>query len=653
MKLMIVESPVKVKTIKKYLGDDWIVTASLGHIRDLPEKELGIDMEGFKPKYVVSKGKGKVIKELKNKANRADVIYIASDSDREGEAIAWHIKEVLKISKYKRIAFNEITQESILNAVDNSRLIDMGMVHAQEARRVLDRLVGFKVSPKLSSDSGVKLSAGRVQSPALKLVVMREGEINNHDEKEYYTVEANVKEDVTAVLDSTVWAEDNEHIFNNELIAEIAKIKVLKVTEVKNEKRKVKPRPPLITSTLQQAASTCLKYSPAKTMELAQALFEKGAITYHRTDNPNLSSDGFNKVSEYLKSKNMEVQEDRIKWKSKASAQEAHEAIRPSDINIVKISDDKKEQALYGLIRERSISSAMPFAIDSITKIILESNDFIEFNNIKEKPVFIATGVVETEKGWRANISIERLKDKSNKLSSNFITNENVDANCKILNKKTKPPKRYTEASLVNALDKLGIGRPSTYASIMENIKRRKYIEIKVKNKDKVIFATDKGIMLVQALSAMSFMKLDYTRIMEDQLDLIAKGEGRYLDLMKEVNGSLDSELKNVSIKSLVKKSICPICNNSVKQLKSKKTKGYFWVHEEPNDDCEKYLSDKNDSPVKPEATNTKKEPCPKCNKTLIQKYSSEKEFHFWVHEERKSKCEKFIKDSEGLPIIH
>ncbi|MFK5950683.1 MAG: DNA topoisomerase, partial [Methylococcales bacterium] len=188
---------------------------------------------------------------------------------------------------------------------------------------------------------------------------------------------------------------------------------------------------------------------------------------------------------------------------------------------------------------------------------------------------------------------------------------------------------------------------------IMENIKKRKYIEIKVKNKDKVIFATDKGMMLVRALSSMSFMKLDYTRIMEEQLDLIAKGEGSYLDLMGEVNGSLDRELMNVVIESQVKKSACPICGLSVKQLKSKKGKGYFWVHEENNDNCEKFLSDKNDIPVKPGSINTKNEPCPKCNEILVQKYSKEKDFHFWVHEAKNTNCEKFIKDEEGLPVIH
>lgn len=657
MKLMIVESPTKAKKIQTYLGPEWNVKASIGHIRDLPEKEMGVNLTTFKADYRISRDKRKIINQLIKNAASADVIYLATDMDREGEAIAWHLKETLKISghQYKRITFNEITKDSISSSIQNPRTINMDLVSAQETRRILDRLVGYTVSPQLNKLSGTPLSAGRVQSPALKLVFIREQDINTFESEIYYQVTGLLNNGVEVSLVVDDWVNESKHITDIELASKIAKVTTVQVIDINTEEKAVKPRPPFTTSTLQQSASTYLKMSPKDTMTNAQSLFDKGYITYHRTDNPNFSEEGFNKIKEYLMAKGLPVQETRLNWKSKASAQEAHEAIRPADIAVEQYEDlSSKEIAIYTMIKERSMTSAMPSSLEYITKIMLQSHESISNQNQVKKPRFLASGKIIKRAGWRESVVIERIKENKNEeLPRDITKGKSYSIRAKVDKKHTQPPGRYTEATLIDALEKCGIGRPSTYASIMENIKHRKYIEIKSVKKEKKVFITDKGHQLVNCLMDMSFMNLGYTKQMEDHLDLIAKGEGRKYDLINEIYQTVHQQTQQLKMTSMIKLAECPLCQKQIKQLHSKKNKTDFWVHIEDNEACIKYIADQDGQPVIEPTAKTEKQICPKCKKEIIRRYSKLKDFYFWVHTNKSSdRCLDFIKDHDGKPSL-
>lgn len=652
MKLMIVESPAKIKKIKPCLDSDWIVKGSAGHIRDLPDDDMGFEPPEFKPNYVIMKDKKKTINELRSLADSADEVYLATDLDREGEAIAFHLEQALRLSNPKRITFNEITETAIHKALKNVRTIDYDLVRAYEGRRVLDRIIGYYISPELSDKAKIPLSAGRVQSVCLKIVVFREREIEEFEAEPYYELEIELESGLKAALDIKPWTE-KDHIYEKPVIQALAAINQVEATEIATDPKNDFPRPPFISSTLQQSAHKVLGFSPKKTMDCAQKLHELGAITYHRTDSPNLSDDGFEMIREWLEANNLPFAEKPKKYSSKASAQEAHEAIRPSDINAESAGEDKDTKALYELIRERAIASAMPPAIDKVTVCSFESTETIEAGDHNGKATFSAKASVVVENSWRDFVKLEPKEGKDTLIPSMPEVGESYACKANIQDKKTKAPKRFNEADLVKALERLGIGRPSTYAAILENIKSRKYIKVGRGKTDKFITPLPLGIAVVDALDDMSFMNVQYTNIVEEYLDKIAKGEGDYISLVKKVHDTVLKEMSGIKIPVLAKTEDCPKCGNAMKQLK-KRGKDPFWVHLDPDDaeECEQFLPDIDGKPGIREPILTAS--CPGCSEEIKRLKKKGKNQFFWVHsdESHADNCVKFLNDNDGTAVI-
>ncbi len=478
--VVIVESPAKANTIEKFLGKDFLVTSSYGHIRDLEKKDMGIDVKNnFTPKYIIPEDKKAVIRELKKLTKKADTVWLATDEDREGEAISWHLKEALELpdEKTKRIVFHEITKSAILEAVANPRNIDYHLVEAQQSRRILDRLVGFELSPILWRKIKANLSAGRVQSVAVRLIVEREREIDAFTPVPRFKVSAIFICDDCDGKQVSFKAELSK-FFDTEKEAEefLKKCKDAQFEVSSLEKKPVKksPAPPFTTSTLQQEASRKLSYSVARTMLVAQKLYEAGKITYMRTDSVNLAEQALDaSKKQIIKDYGKEYSHQRqFKTKSK-TAQEAHEAIRPTDFNVESISGSKEEQALYQLIWKRAIASQMSDAeIERTTIKISLSNskeNFIAKGEVIKFDGFLKVYLESTDEENNENGDSGLLPtlDKGKKLRYNIIT---------ATERFTRSSARYTEASLVKKLEELGIGRPSTYAPTISTMQRRGYV---------------------------------------------------------------------------------------------------------------------------------------------------------------------------------
>lgn len=582
MNLVIVESPNKCKKIQGYLGQGWIVKASLGHVRDLPEKDLGVDLETFRPTYVpTSKGK-KILAGLRASIKSADQVFLATDPDREGEAIAWHLADALGLRDPHRVAFNEITKEAVQAAVRQKGRIDLNRVAAQECRRVLDRLVGYSVSPALSNAYGSWLTAGRVQSVAVRIVAERELAIRNFKPEPF--VEVYLHFTTEDVAWRAQWTPDNlmqenqRHWTDKPFAQRVAALRNVNVAAVTRQQKSRRPPPPFITSSLQQAASIALKMSPKRSMQVAQSLFEEGLITYHRTDNPNLSDDGINGVTSWLNANGYKVANKPNRWKAKAGAQEGHEAIRPTDVQ--KIPDvlasllDSEQVAVYRLIWLRTVASQMPDAEFNHTTIKLSSQEEIDGKTM----VFIARGKVLISEGWmaltRKDDTAENGQDEDDTQVLPIL--QESTALCaergEVMEKRTKPPARYTEASLIKRMESEGIGRPSTYAAILDNIVRRGYVAIEKRK----LKAMDLGITIFQALtSRFQFMELEYTRDIEAQLDRIATGEATYSVVIGEVYKQLKTELDAFSSTPPdlgQERHACPDCGKPMRLIK-----GRFW----------------------------------------------------------------------------
>ena len=473
--LVIVESPAKAKTIEKFLGKDYKVESCFGHIADLPSKELGVDVDGdFKPKYQVSKDKKDVVKKLKDLANKAEIVWLASDEDREGEAIAWHLAENLKLDKKKtkRIVFHEITKSAIQKAIENPRGIDYDLVDAQQARRVLDRIVGYELSPILWRKIKGGLSAGRVQSVSVRLIVERERDIQNFTSEAFYRIDAEFSNEngqtFKAKLPKNFSSKDEALKFlKSNISAEF------KVGDLEKKPIKRSPAAPFTTSTLQQEASRKLGFSVSRTMTNAQRLYEAGLITYMRTDSVNLSNEARNGAKAAIESDfGLKYSKPRnFKGKTKG-AQEAHEAIRPTDFSKHFVHVDKDQDRLYDLIWKRSIASQMSEAELETTNVKIKASTHNE--------TFTAQGEVIKFDGF-LKVYLEGSDDEDSEqegtlpalrvhetLHNNYIT---------ATERYTRPPYRYTEASLVKQLEELGIGRPSTYAPTISTIQNRGYIE--------------------------------------------------------------------------------------------------------------------------------------------------------------------------------
>ena len=564
--LVIVESPAKAKTIEKYLGKDFKVSSCYGHIRDLAKDDKSIDKEnGFKPTYIPSPDKKKVIKELKNLRKNSEKVYIATDNDREGEAIAWHLKEILDLddNEYERIIFREITKNAILKSLENPTKIDMNLVNAQQARRVLDRLVGFEISPILWKKIKRGLSAGRVQSVAVKFVVDRENEINNFEAKSSFKTTANFMsvsdESFTAELDKRFETIDEARKFLKDCT-----YKYFIVSKVEKKPSKRSPSAPFTTSTLQQEASRKIGFSPSLTMSTAQRLYEAGHITYMRTDSVNLSDEALESAQKIINDNFGEKYHNKRVYKTKSkSAQEAHEAIRPTNLGNDNAGKSDTEKKLYNLIWRRTLASQMAESIFERTIVKIQSVNNTEFK---------ATGEVLIFDGF---LKLYNEIDDSSKLLPK-LEEKSVLKTVKILSKEifTKHPPRYSEASLIKKMEDSGIGRPSTFAETVRKIKEREYVvkeerdgkiinskELTLENtkisenvkeektgfeKNK-IYPTNMGMFVTEFLNEnfiSSFMDYSFTAKTENQLDQIAFNGKNWNDMLKEFYSGF-SDLSN------------------------------------------------------------------------------------------------------------
>lgn len=531
--LVIVESPAKAKTIEKYLGPGYKVMSSVGHVRDLPKSNKdAVDIDGgFIPRYINSPGKEKVIKELQTAAKAADAVLLASDPDREGEAIAWHVAELIKKDNknLKRIVFHEITEPAVKEALKHPRKIDINLKEAQEARRVLDRLVGYDLSGLIWKKVRYGLSAGRVQSPALRIVMEREREIRAFVPEDYFVLTAHTclralhrqaKASGQTGLIPFICTEEPGEAKKAEHIKQIGEKNVWHVKDIKETEAKRSPKPPFTTSTLQQAASTRLGFSPSRTMGAAQKLYEAGHITYMRTDSTNMSPIAVKQITALIKSEYGKEYSDIRTFKAKSkSAQEAHEAVRPTNFSKQSVGNSSDQKALYELIWSRAVASQMSDAKMLRTKVITN------ITNDKESiPDFAVNGSRVIFDGWLKADPRARGEDtevpklaKGDKVEVKEIE---IDA------RQTQPPNRYSEAGLIKELEKRGIGRPSTYASIMKTIIDRGYVE----KEGRTLIPTDTGDVVSSFLEEHfnEYIDDDFTSEMEDELDEIAEGKRGY-----------------------------------------------------------------------------------------------------------------------------
>lgn len=631
-KLVIVESPTKVKSIKKYLGSGYNVMASMGHIRDLPKSKLGVDIENdFKPQYINMPEKKALIKELRDAANDSEAVFLATDPDREGEAISWHLAQLLalNLNDANRISFNEITESGIKAGISNPHKIDLNLVDAQQARRVLDRIVGYKLSPFLWKKVKGGLSAGRVQTVALRLIVDREREIEKFVSEEYWSIDAKLVSNRKTFEAKLYGTKDGKKIevLNEQSATDITnqlENAEYVVSSVKKGTRTKQPAPPFITSTLQQEASRKLNFTGQRTMKIAQQLYEgvdvgrigvTGLITYMRTDSLRISEEARAAASSYIMTNygKQYLPEKPRYFKTKSGAQDAHEAIRPTNVNLspesVKDSLTTEQYKLYKLIWERFIASLMAGCLQNTVNAEITAGDYL----------FKASGysvkfdgfIVLYEEGkddeQKDGVALPELKvDDILKLKS-LTPNQHF----------TQPPARYTEPTLIKALDDNGIGRPSTYAPIISNILQRTYIEREKKSLKPTQLGTVVADLMVEHFKRIFDVK--FTAGLEVKLDQIGAGERSWLDTMNEFYGDFDVLYKKAEVSMDGKRVKVPdeesdvVCEKCGKKMVVKTGRfGKFLA-------CPGYPQCKNTKPVPEDEI---KQPCPKCGAKLIKKIS-------------------------------
>ena len=669
-KLVIVESPAKAKTIKKYLGSDFDVVASMGHVRDLPENRLSVDVKkDFKPKYEVIKGKEKLVEELKEAADKSDEIFLATDPDREGEAISWHLAYLLglDVEDHNRVTFNEITKTAVTNGIEHPRAIDMDLVNAQQARRILDRLVGYKLSPFLSQKIRRGLSGGRVQSVAVRIIVDRENEIRKFVPEEYWTLDAKfIPKGSRKAFPASFYGDvDGKIKISNKeqadkILAELEDAEY-QVVKVKKGTRRKSPAPPFITSTLQQEASRKLGFQARRTMKVAQELYEGvevadmgavGLITYMRTDSLRISEDAVKEAADYILERwgKKYLPDIPRKFKVKANAQDGHEAIRPTMPNLspdqVKDSLTSDQYKLYKLSWKRFIACQMSNCLQSTTQADIQAKNYI----------FKASGYTVTFDGY--TVLYEEGKDEEEEAKGALPVLENgMPLKCKELvgnQHFTQPPPRYTEASLIKALEENGIGRPSTYATTISTITAREYVT----RENKTLKPTELGEVITKLMKEHfpKIVNIKFTAQVESELDEVEHGKeewtqqlhtfyDEFSDTLKKAKEAMDGvkiqleedktdiicelcgrqmvvktgrygkfiacpgypECKN--IKKIINETgaECPKCGGRVIVKKTKKGRVFYGCKEYPNCDFVSW-----DEPSM--------EKCPQCGKTLLKK---------------------------------
>ena len=613
-KLIIVESPTKAKTIEKFLGSEYKVLSSYGHVRDLPKGDFGIDIEkDFEPRYVVPTKARKNLNLLKKEVAKADEVILASDPDREGEAISWHLINALELKDYKRCVFHEITKTAIENAINNPSKLNEDLADAQQARRILDRIVGYKLSPFLWKKIARHLSAGRVQSVAVKLICEKEKEIEKFIPEEYWTLLASFQKDkinfeaLLAKIDGKKI--DKLFIKNKEEASkienELANAKYI-ISNIEKKEVKKYPQAPFTTSSLQQESYKKLRLSSKMTMSLAQQLYERGYITYHRTDSLNISTEALEKAAQIIKTKFGEKYYERRVFKTKGRAQEAHEAIRPTMVDSLKL--DEKQEKLYNLIYKRFIASQMSSAIFNSEKIEISANKYI----------FETHGSTIKFDGF---LKMYEMKIEEKELP---LLEEKEILDLKELKKDqhfTMPPARFNEASLIKKLEEFEIGRPSTYATIISTIQDRNYV---TKNDDKKFIPTEIGKAVNDMLENHFKDIVDYkfTADMEKELDDVSEGKENWREVVKKFylpfNENLEKKYNEVEMqkpKDEITDKLCPKCQ---KPLAIKMGRfGKFLA-------CTGYPECKHTEPLENKNVNLNI-PCPKCGLGEIMQKKTKK----------------------------
>lgn len=663
--LVIVESPAKANTIMKFLGKNYTVMASMGHVRDLPKSQLGIDIENdYEPKYITIRGKGELLSALRKEAKNADHIYLATDPDREGEAISWHLMTALNLNEEKtdRITFNEITKNAVENSIKSAREIDMNLVNAQQARRVLDRLVGYPISNLLWQKVKGRLSAGRVQSVALRIICDREEEIRSFIPEEYWTISVIVADSAKNKFEAKFYGTDNSKIELNskdeaDKVLEVIEKGSFVVREIKKSEKIRRPYPPFTTSTLQQEASKYLNFTAQKTMMLAQQLYEGieikghgtvGLVSYIRTDSVRVSDDAYNNVTDFIKENIGEkyIPKDRNVYKTKKNAQDAHEAIRPTYTHMtpesIKESLSNDQFKLYKLIWERFVSSQMTPAVYETMTVTIENSGYLFRINAS---AIIFKGFLEV---------YNRVEETENITKFPNIEEKGVLNAEKVLPEQhfTQPPARYTDASLVKTLEELGIGRPSTYAPILATIIARNYVS----KEKKTIFPTELGEIIDNIMKEYfpEIVNIGFTAEMESELDRVEDGSDEWKQVIRDFYPTFENQMENamenlqkIEIKDeesdvvcekcgrkMVIKfgrygkflacpgypecnnakpyfesvdAICPKCGGKIYKKKSKKGRVYYGCEHNPECDFVSW-----DKPAK--------EKCPRCGAYMVEK---------------------------------
>ena len=628
-KLVIVESPSKAKTIKKYLGKDFEVIASQGHIIDLPASKMGVDLDNdFKPEYKTMKGKAKIIKEIKDMAKNADVIYLATDPDREGEAIAWHLKNLLNIKDDEkcRIEFNEITKNAVKKAVEKPREINQDLVDAQQARRILDRIVGYKLSPLLWKKVKKGTSAGRVQSVALKLIVDKEREIRNFIPEDYYLMYAKLQRSEDIVLakfygdiNGKIELKDKKQV--DSIIKKIDN-KEYKIIDIKKSERRKNPPFPFTTSSMQQEASRKLGFGVKKTMMVAQRLYEAGYITYMRTDSIRLSDDARKMAKEYINKTFGSKYYLEREFKAKGNAQDAHEAIRPTHLDAT-ITMGKDEEKLYNLILNRFLASQMAIAIYDTTKIRVNVQDYIFHINgsVIKFDGFMKLYIEGKDDKVKTKEESEDDDDEIKVLPEFEIGEVLKQKELKADKKTTEPPARYTEASLVKIMEEKGVGRPSTYAPTISTIEERFYIE----KEGRYLKPTQLGEIVNKLLedNFKDIVDVKFTADMENKLDDIADSKENYVEMLKDFYKPFNENLLQVQDKiekvKIPEEETDVVCEKCGRKMVIKQGRfGKFLA-------CPGYPECQNIKPYV-ESIDT---PCPECGgKVLIKRTKTRRPFY-------------------------
>ena len=657
MKVMVVESPAKAKKIGDKLGSEWTVLASGGHVRDLPRHELGIELPGlglvyeFIPQAPKPDGSGNFpggadrVRRIRTAMAGASMVYLASDPDREGEAIAWHLQEALGLrdADYVRVTFTEITEAAVRAALNKPRKIDMALVRAQEARRALDRMVGYLVSPLLTDKLGINLSAGRVQSIVVRLVVNVERRIRAFTKTDHFGAEVSFStagKAWKARWDTAAYVTaDAPYVLDEALANRAANSRDFVVRASKSEPVKVRPPAVFSTSTLLQAASKALKMSSKRTTKALQSLYEAGSITYPRTDTVNMSAEFSQLVRDYAATKGLPAADEHRKFKGKAGAQEGHaEGVRVVDIAAEEVGQSADERAVYRLIWQRTMASQLADAIYSANSIQLEATD-TGMN-------FKAASRVLLSPGWQSLTATDAVgeddasddEDDSGAVPALALASAVAASGGKVVRKHTSPPRRFSEDSMIKKLEAEGIGRPATYAAILDNVQQRGYVSA---DKDGFFSPSETGELLVDTLLAagFAFIELDFTRDLEAHLDDVAERKASYSDVVGKAYGALNAELERIASNGDLKpRHTCNKCGSAVRRYNP--ATGPFWRC--VGLECKTYFDDVNGQPMPREV-----HACPTCEEGQLRRFKRKSgPGHLWAC----NCCDTFMDDVNGKP---